>query len=194
MSRWLKAGENPGDEASFHARVTATYLGTLDSGKEYIEVMFEQVVKEGVPGIQSKKLWLTEAGWDHTEKCLKTLGWDPEQNAYAFEELRGGAETPIAGAECIIVVIAERGAVQRPRLQQRRVHQPAERRRAARADGEGRGRGFRRSHPPKLKLNKKARRRRTEKAAAEGAKNAKKQAQPADVDDDEDDNFDDIPF
>lgn len=101
---YLKAGDRAGDEKTFECRVHASYLGSMQSGKEFVEVCFTE--KNGL-GHQSKKLFLTEAGWEHAKKSLAILGWDAEANGYRFELLGDGEDSPLVGAECEIVIRAE---------------------------------------------------------------------------------------
>lgn len=205
---WLKAGDNPGDEKTFDCRVTASYLGELEGGSEYIEVMFAE--KSG-GGNQAKKLWLTENGWKYTEQCLQVLGWDPEETDYAFEELGTGDKSPLAGAECEIVVKAEQeqdgdrvfnnvafinavggGMVPREKMSRDEAEGFADRvRRNLRLRKKKRGRRSRSSRSD----DDKERKQRIRDAAAEGDARQRR-SQGADQGDDqgEDDAFDDIPF
>lgn len=188
---WLKAGDQVGAERTFECKVRGSYLGALDGGKEYVEVLFDEV---NGAGEQAKKLWLTDAGWQHAEKCLKILGWDAEARDYQFEELGRGDESPIAGAACEIVVIAEASQ------DGSRVYNNVA---FVNAVGGGRAprekmsgedaKGFADRIRRKLQLGAKgSRQKRVEKAAKEGIR--RQQGKKEGAGDDADDGFESIPF
>lgn len=100
----LRGGDNVGDQETFLVTVTKSFTGELSTGTAYIHVYFA----DDQGNYQQKKLWLTDKGWEQTEKALKLLGWDPEDNEFAFSQLNEGEASPIVGAACQIVVVETR--------------------------------------------------------------------------------------
>lgn len=86
-----------------NARVTHTALSASKEKKtQQIVVGFENADGEHITAY----LACTEKAWPYTEEKLRTLGWDPMQRGYRFEELND-EPSPIKDAEAEIVVEVE---------------------------------------------------------------------------------------
>jgi hypothetical protein len=81
--------------------VTTTGLQEKENGLT-ITVGFEDVDGNTITAY----LYTSEKAWPYTEKKLQTLGWDPLQNGFRFEELNT-EPSPIAGKAVQIVVADE---------------------------------------------------------------------------------------
>lgn len=89
-------------EGKHRVRVTATALAETKTGVGQIVVGFE----DGDGNTISAYLFTSDRAWEYTAEKLKTLGWDPRENGYRFEDLNT-EPSPIAGNEVDIVTEEE---------------------------------------------------------------------------------------
>lgn len=89
-------------EGKHRVRVTATALAETKTGVGQIVVGFEDSDGNTI----SAYLFTSDKAWEYTAEKLKTLGWDPRENGYMFEELNADP-SPIAGNEVDIVTEEE---------------------------------------------------------------------------------------
>ena len=100
----LRGGDRAGDQARYEVRVVGSYLGaSSEKQTPYVEIVFEDDNGDRLSAFK----YLTEGAWPYVEKDLETLGWKGAEHSYAFEELDGGEDSALAGAEAQIVVTEE---------------------------------------------------------------------------------------
>ena len=85
-----------------HATVAKTFLATSTAGNDQIGVTFR--IADG--STITRYLSCTEKAWPYTEENLRSIGWDAEQNGFAFEALNEDP-SPVVGNECSIVIREE---------------------------------------------------------------------------------------
>lgn len=100
------------------AKVTAHALGRAGTGNEQIAISFDV---EGEGSITWYG-YFTDAAYKTTERALIALGWNPEENNYAFDQLN---ETEIlVGAEAMLVCEDDEDQEGRPVVRVRWVNSP----------------------------------------------------------------------
>mgnify|MGYP006908209488 CR=1 FL=1 len=108
----LRGGEVHGAEMPYLAKVTASYLGQIPNEKktDYVEIHFAHA--DDPAWTARGRFFLTEAAWKNgdgvTARTLRACGWNAEEQDYAFEQLNGGAESPLVGDAVVEIVVAER--------------------------------------------------------------------------------------
>lgn len=80
--------------------VTGSVLSKSSQGNGQIVISFRNEAGETIDAYLS----CTEAAWEWTEKKLRTLGFDVDENDLDIRPLNRGAESPIAGVETEIDV------------------------------------------------------------------------------------------
>lgn len=103
----LRGGDRAGDKSNHDVRCVGSTLGEFQSGTAYVEYWFEHIEHPEYT-ISCRRALTPKSFSGFVAKELRdAFGWDPRENRFQFEALAAGADSPLAGVVCSIVVEEE---------------------------------------------------------------------------------------